>query len=130
MPRGTLFPCGTLCQSIIRIYFLPNSYRTLISTFTCSFYTPPKKEAYKMNHLWTYIDHKNWHEETKYRIALLLLGILFALIGFAIWLVIRIWILSSWDWMLCFIGYPIVISWLVVFFYSCRHGFHDRKPVN
>ena len=83
-----------------------------------------------MNHLWTYINHKNWHEETKYRIALLLLGILFALIGFGIWLVISIWILSSWDWMLCFIGYPIIISWFVVFFYSCRHGFHDRKPVD
>lgn len=80
-----------------------------------------------MKNLWTYIENKNWHADTKYRVALLILGTLFALAGLALWLIIRIWALSTWDWMVCFIGYPVVISWFVVLLYSCNHDFHDGK---
>lgn len=78
-----------------------------------------------MKYLWTYIDEKNWRAETKFQVTLFILGILFALIGLVVWLVIRTWILSTWDWMICFIGYPIVLSWFFVFLYSCNHDFHD-----
>ena len=78
-----------------------------------------------MKNLWTYIDKKKWHADTKYRVALLILGTLYALAGFAVWLIIRIWALSTWDWMVCFLGYPVVISWFVVFFFSFIHDFHD-----
>lgn len=78
-----------------------------------------------MRTLWTYLDGKNWQAGTKYKIILLLLGTVFALTGFAVWLIIRIWTLSTWDWMICFIGYPVVISWFAVFFYSCKHSFHS-----
>ena len=64
-----------------------------------------------MKNLWTYIEKKKWHADTKYRVALLILGTLFALAGLALWLIIRIWALSTWDWML----------------YSCNHDFHDGK---
>ena len=80
-----------------------------------------------MKNLWTYIENKNWHADTKYRVALLIFGTLYALAGFAVWLIIRIWALSTWDWMVCFLGYPVVISWFVVLFYSCNHDFHDGK---
>ena len=70
-----------------------------------------------MKNLWTYIEKKKWHADTKYRVALLILGTLFALAGLALWLIIRI----------CFIGYPVVISWFVVLLYSCNHDFHDGK---
>ena len=79
-----------------------------------------------MNRLWTYIDSKSWHEKTKYQMILLILGTVFALIGFGIWLLIRHWAFTTWDWMVCFIGYPITASMFVVFFYSCRHDFHDK----
>lgn len=80
-----------------------------------------------MKNLWTYIEKKKWLADTKYRVALLILGTLYALAGFAAWLIIRIWALSTWDWMVCFLGYPVVISWFVVFLYSCNHDFHDGK---
>lgn len=80
-----------------------------------------------MKILWTYIEKKKWNAETKHRVALLILGTIYALAGFAVWLVIRIWALSTWDWMVCFVGYPVAISWFVVFLYSCKHGFHDGK---
>ena len=34
-----------------------------------------------MKNLWTYIEKKKWHADTKYRVALLILGTLFALAG-------------------------------------------------
>ena len=80
-----------------------------------------------MKNIWAYIERKKWHAGTKYRVALLILGTLYALVGLAVWLIIRIWALSTWDWMVCFIGYPIVISRFVVFLYSCNHDFHDGR---
>ncbi len=80
-----------------------------------------------MKNFWTHIEEKNWNAGKKYRVALLSLGTLYALAGFAVWLIIRIWALSSWNWMFCFIGYPVVISWIVVFLYSCSHDFHDNE---
>lgn len=67
-----------------------------------------------MKSLWTYIERKNWNADTKYRVAILILGALFALAGFAAWLIIRIWALSTLDWMICFIGYPAAFAPLVV----------------
>lgn len=78
-----------------------------------------------MHRLWSYIDSKKLHEATKYRLLLIILGLLSALAGFGIWLIIRLFALSTLDWMLCFVGFPVILSWFVVFFYSCRHDFHD-----
>ncbi len=80
-----------------------------------------------MKRLWTYIEGKNWRTETKYRFALLIVETVFALVGLAVWLIIRIWALSTWDWMVCFIGYPIVISWFYVFLYGYNHDFHNGR---
>ncbi len=81
-----------------------------------------------MNILWTYINQKNWTAITKYKAVSLILGALYSLVGLILWLVVRMWILSTLDWMICFMGYGMVIGWLSVFFYSLRHDFHDGKP--
>ena len=78
-----------------------------------------------MKRLWKYLDGKNWKMTTKFRAAMWIVGTVFALVGFCIWLIIRVWVLSTWDWMICFIGYPFILSLFVVFLYSCRHDFHD-----
>ena len=78
-----------------------------------------------MNTLWTYIDDKKWRAKTKYNVILLILGSLFGLAGFCVWLVVRNWAFSTIDWMLCFIGVPVLVSWYIVVFYSCRHVFSD-----
>lgn len=80
-----------------------------------------------MKNLWSYIDSKNWSRESKYKAAFFILGFLSALFGFIVWLVVRNWALQTLDWMICFIGYPVFLSWLVIVFYSCRHSFHDNK---
>jgi len=82
-----------------------------------------------MKYLWTYIDSKNWTEENKYKVVLLISTVVFALIGLAVWLIIRHWALSTLDWMICFAGYPAAFSWFVVIFYSCRHAFHNGNAV-
>lgn len=68
-----------------------------------------------MGKLWKYIKEKEWSEETKYLISVLIYGLISALVGFVVWLVLRKWVLDSWEWMFCFIGYPAVAAWIVVF---------------
>ena len=83
-----------------------------------------------MRYLWKYIDNKKWNTEKKYKILLLVLSIISALSGFALWLLIPLEKLSSLGWMLCFTGYPVFISWFVAFFYSCSHEFSEGQTVN
>lgn len=80
-----------------------------------------------MGTLWKYIENKNWDTETKYKALLLILAVLSAAAGFIIWLIIRPRMLATVDWMLCFAGYPVFISWFAAFFYSCRHDFTGKK---
>lgn len=78
-----------------------------------------------MQHLWTYLQQKPWRATTKYRLALFLFSVLSGLLGLACWLLIRLFALDSWDWMACFIGYPVVASWVGVFLKSCQCEFQD-----
>ncbi len=82
-----------------------------------------------MKHLWTYMDKQEWSSKTKYIIASLILGIPAALAGYLFWLIVRIFAFSSWDWMICFTGYPFVFAWLYAFRETGRHDFHDGSTV-
>ena len=77
-------------------------------------------------HLWDHIDQMNIKVANKFRLFRIILEIPAGLIGLLLWLVIRIWCLKTWDWMICFIAYPVIITWLIAIFYSCRHDFRDR----
>ena len=80
-----------------------------------------------MKTLWTYIEEKNWKRETKYRAFTWIFAALAACIGFCVWMILRRWVLSTWDWMVCFLIYPVILSWFAVFLYSCRHTFRDKQ---
>ncbi len=82
-----------------------------------------------MKNIWMYIDRKNWEAGKKYRVLLLILGLLYMLCGLAAWLIIRTRAFSSIDWMFCFIGYPVVISWITAFLYTSRHEFHNGNAL-
>ena len=82
-----------------------------------------------MKILWTYIENQKWSAETKYHAVIAILGALSATAGLITWLIIRIWALSSWDWMICFAGYPAVISWFAILFYGSHHDFHNGSPL-
>ncbi len=70
-----------------------------------------------MKILWEYIDRKDWNLDTKYRFIFFIFAIIAGLIGFVAWLIVRNWALSSLEWMFCFIGYPVIISFPIVFIY-------------
>ena len=78
-----------------------------------------------MNYIWRNLENKNWKAATKYRVLLWILGTIFGVTGLILWFLVRIWALNSLDWMFCFIGYPVIISWFSVVFYSFNHDFHD-----
>ena len=78
-----------------------------------------------LNFLWNHIEQLNLRAENKLRLFRIALEIPAGVIGLLLWLVIRNWCLKTWDWMICFTGYPIMTTWFVAIFYSCRHNFHD-----
>ncbi len=78
-----------------------------------------------MKRLWNYVDQKHWSQKTKFKFAFLVLGTISAIAGFLAWLIIRFWALSTWDWMVCFIGYPVCIAFFVTAVYGGNHGFHN-----
>lgn len=80
-----------------------------------------------MKYLWDYFEKKNWMAATKYKALLWLLSILFGVAGALIWGVVQIRALKTVDWLICFIGYPVVFSWYLVVFYGFNHNFHNRK---
>ncbi len=80
-----------------------------------------------MKRLWQYLDQKQWSAKTKYKAAFFLLAVRYALTGFFAWLIIRQWALSTWDWMICFIGYPVCIAFFVVAVYGGNHCFHNGR---
>ncbi len=80
-----------------------------------------------MKSIFEYIDSKNWEAPVKCRAALWLAAAAGAAAGLVVWLLLRTWILPTVDWMLCFIGYPMLISWVVIFIYLCNHPFSDGR---
>lgn len=58
-----------------------------------------------MKVLWNKIQSCKMSNRAKRRWFLFLNSIIFGLIGFAMWLVIRMFALSTIDWALCFTGY-------------------------
>ena len=78
-----------------------------------------------LNFLWNHIEHLNLRAENKFRLFRIIPGIAAGVIGLLLWLVIQNWCLKTRDWMICFIGYPVIITWFIAIFYSCRHDFHD-----
>ncbi len=83
-----------------------------------------------MKKLWTCLERQHWTAGTKYRAAFLFFGILAGLLGWAVWQFVGVRLRMTQDGQFCLIGYPIVLSWCVVFFYACRHDFHDGPRWN
>lgn len=77
--------------------------------------------------LWKRIDKKNITEVAKYKLILFILSLIYGAIGLLAWLAVRLIALKTLDWLVCFIGYPVVLSWGVVLYYSFTHNFHDGK---
>lgn len=80
-----------------------------------------------MKLLWDWLDQRTWRAAAKYRMALLLLSVLFGLGGALVWSIVQIWTLKTTDWLICFVGYPVLVSWYLGIVYGYNHCFHDKK---
>ncbi|MCR4587555.1 MAG: hypothetical protein K5682_04005 [Lachnospiraceae bacterium] len=76
-----------------------------------------------MKTLWTFIDSRKWKARNKYHFVFFISAFFGAFTGFIFWLVIRTWAFSTLDWMICFIGYPILLSLFWVYIYTSNHPF-------
>lgn len=74
--------------------------------------------------IWSRIDEMKIKCENKYRLTFFVFSVLASVFGALVWLLIGQRILTGLDNAVCFVGYPVVLSWLFVFIYACRHSFH------
>ncbi len=80
-----------------------------------------------MKQLWQWIERKSWKRNSKYQVFTLLCALISAMLGLILWGLISPFAFSSLDWMICFLGYPVVCSFFLVFFYASRHPFSHTK---
>lgn len=73
--------------------------------------------------LWNYLEKKNWKIYNKHTIFLGVLMLLAGIIGFCIWLIVSLFTLKTVDWMICFIGYSMVLAFLIGYLFACNHDF-------
>ena len=74
-----------------------------------------------MKRLWNWVDGKAVKYESKARIFLLIVGIIFAILGFVIWMIVRNYAFDSVQNALCFVGYSgFCIGPLIGFVFLCR----------
>lgn len=78
-----------------------------------------------MKYIWNQMENKKWKAETKAKAFQWISVILFGIIGLLLWGIVQIWTLKTLDWMFCFIGYAMVISWLSAIIYTFNYDFHD-----
>ena len=106
-----------------------NDFRLYIPSVS---YDQHEKEGirYMLDLLWKRINYINLQAESKFRIFRIALEIPAGLTGLLLWLIIRSRYLQTRDWMVCFIGYPIIISWFISILFICRHPFQNGSTKN
>lgn len=73
--------------------------------------------------LWNCFEKKDWKIFSKQRAFFGALMLLSGMIGYCIWLIVSLYALKTLDWMICFIGYPILIGVFIGYLYTCNHDF-------
>lgn len=75
-----------------------------------------------MSRLWKWVDNKNFSYDAKVKLFLAINCLKYCFLGFVLWMVVSHFVLSTYDWALCFIGYPgFFIGYIGGFIYLCRH---------
>lgn len=77
-----------------------------------------------MRRLWNWIDETGLPTEKKYTLCLWIVGIVLALAGCAAYLALALTARLGLEWLLILTGWPVLLSWVGVFLYGCRHPFH------
>ena len=75
--------------------------------------------------LWNRIDHISIKPESKCLLFRIALEIPSGLAGLLLWLILRSWCLKTWDWMVCFVGYPVIAAWFFAVLFCWRHEFRN-----
>lgn len=76
-----------------------------------------------MSCLWKWVDSRKHSKEVKIKIFIALNCLQFSALGFLLWLVVSRFALSTYDWAICFIGYPgFFIGYIGGFIFLYRKG--------
>ena len=76
-----------------------------------------------MKKLWNMTERMSLTADRKLLMFRLICEAISASAGVLVWLILRIWILDSWQWLLCFAGYPAVIARFSASVYCLNHEF-------
>lgn len=78
-----------------------------------------------MKYIWNWIDEKHLSAEKKYNLCLWIASILLAAAGCALYALLNPALHLAGEWLVILAGWPVLISWVAVFLYGCRHPFHE-----
>lgn len=74
-----------------------------------------------MSVLWKWISQRKLSRGNKARLFLLLNSLIYSVAGILAWLLVRKFALGTWDWALCFVGYPgFFIGYIGGFLFLCQ----------
>lgn len=77
-----------------------------------------------MSRLWKWIDVRKMSYKAKTRWFLFLNSLLYSAVGFFAWIIVSRFALDSWDWALCFVGYPgFFVGYIGGFLFLSRHNY-------
>ena len=76
-----------------------------------------------MKHLWNWIDRKPITAERKYNACLWIVSILLAVLGCALYALLSLAAHVSAEWLPILAGWPVLLGWVGIFLYGCRHPF-------
>ena len=78
-----------------------------------------------MKYIWSWVDRKHLPVEKKYNLCLWITSILLAAAGCALYALLNLTLHLAGQWLVILAGWPVLISWVAVFLYGCRHPFHE-----
>lgn len=77
--------------------------------------------GFNMSKLWDWVNEKNFSSVIKVRMFLLINCIKYGIQGLIVWMLISRFALNSYDWALCFTGYPgFFIGYIGGLIFLCR----------
>lgn len=66
-----------------------------------------------MKYLWNHVDQLNYTTTQKQKLFLFLNSLIFGLLGFLFWIPVQFFTLRTLDWLVCFVGYPVMFLGLL-----------------
>ena len=82
-----------------------------------------------MKYIWARIESAAWPLEKKNKVFTWVVSLVFALAGAIAWLAVSPFACGGAENLVVFAGMAVLIAWVSVFLYTCRHPFCEKRQL-